>query len=134
MNDKEIASQLRKPHGGPAVKMGEEMSWKNRGMISDTIELLIMKDAANILEIGFGSGTHIDQIFGKNTTVNYSGIDISGTMVEETEERCRGHIRTGRVSLKLTDGKTIPFEKSVFSSVFSVNTLYFWDDVPGYLG
>lgn len=133
MDDKEIASQLRKPHGEQAGKVSEEMSRKNCAMIFDTIDLLNLKESAHILEIGFGSGRHIHEILEKNKTLTYSGIDISGAMVKEAEERCQQYVESGRVILKHTDGDSIPFQESLFNCVFSVNTLYFWDDVPGYL-
>lgn len=133
MTDKEIASQLRKPSGEIARKVGEEMYQKNRAMIDSAIAELDIEKEASILEIGFGNGAHVPGLFNLNPAIKYTGIDISEPMIRDAMMNCEVLVQSGHVQFLHADGIDIPCESALFDVVFSVNTIYFWDDTVTYL-
>jgi SAM-dependent methyltransferase len=133
MTDKEIAAQLRKPSGEIAGIVGTEMCRKNKAMIDSTIQRLNIFDGKKLLEIGFGNGGHVEEIFLINQSIHYSGIELSKSMVWEGEKNCKELIRSGKVLFYHTDGNTIPLQEKSIDVVFSVNTIYFWENVSAYL-
>lgn len=133
MTDKEIASQLRKPSGEIARKVGEEMYLKNRAMIDSAIAELDIKKETSILEIGFGNGAHVPGLFNLNPAIKYTGIDISEPMIHEATSNCESLVQSGNVRFFHTDGTIIPCGSALFDVVFSVNTIYFWDDPAAFL-
>ncbi|MGD5271777.1 class I SAM-dependent methyltransferase, partial [Xanthomonas citri pv. citri] len=76
-----------------------------------------------------GNGSHVKGIVTSFKGIQYTGIDISPTMVSEAQ-----HINTGldNVTFLLTDGNTIPFDESLFDKIFTANTIYFWSGAQDY--
>jgi ubiquinone/menaquinone biosynthesis C-methylase UbiE len=130
---KEIAKQLRCPEGEDGIKTGERMAQSNANMTLQTIGVVASEHEQKILEIGFGNGTHIATLLEKAPNSYYFGVDISDTMFNEAHLHNAPFIASGHVQLALTDGKTLPFEDSFFDKIFTVNTVYFWQNPPAYL-
>jgi ubiquinone/menaquinone biosynthesis C-methylase UbiE len=124
----ELAKQLSKPDGENGILTGERMNLSNGNMILRTIDLLQVSEGQNILEVGPGNGAHVQDLCSKANNLHYFGIDISQTMIREAQKRNpQPHIH-----FQLSDGITVPFTDHYFDRVFSVNTLYFWEDPIGY--
>ncbi|MCC5905642.1 MAG: class I SAM-dependent methyltransferase [Balneolaceae bacterium] len=64
--------------------------------------------------------------------IRYTGIDISKLMVEQASGINKEWIEERRADFILTDGKKIPFQNKQFDLVFSVNTIYFWEEPANY--
>lgn len=81
-----------------------------------------------VLEIGFGPG------FGLKAAAKYIrdgkvfGAEMSQHMYDQASKRLQSEIASGKVEIVITDGRTLPFQNTVFDSVFHVNCYYFWDD------
>lgn len=133
MTDKEIASQLKKPSGEIARKVGEEMYLKNRAMIDSAVAELAIEKEASILEIGFGNGAHVPELFNLYPAIKYTGIDISESMIRDAKKNCESLVQSGNVRFLHTDGTIVPCGSALFDVVFSVNTIYFWDNPAAYL-
>ncbi|REA59760.1 class I SAM-dependent methyltransferase [Dyadobacter luteus] len=129
---KEIASQLGNPNGQGGVKTGEMMNLSNNGMIATTIALLDIQDGQRILEIGPGNGKHVSTIFNSCEQLTYTGLDISETMVNEATQFNSSRVMEGKVTFVLSNGRLIPFMANSFDRIFTVNTIYFWNDPAGY--
>lgn len=129
---KEIASQLGNPTGESGIKTGEMMSLSNNGMISATVALLNIEDGHRILEIGPGNGKHVGQIMIQHENLLYTGLDISETMILEATQHNSVGVMQGKINFVLSNGKTIPFSANTFDSIFTVNTIYFWEDAQAY--
>lgn len=121
----ELAKQLRCPTGDSGLKVGEMMNFTNSNSISKAIQSLKLKDGDTILEIGPGNGAHVASIINAVSTIDYQGIDISETMIGEAE-KTNSHF--DNVSFHLADGKHINFDNESFNSIFTVNTIYFWEE------
>ena len=126
---KELAAQLRHPNGENGLKVGEMMQFTNAGLIHKTIDTLKVKQGHTILEIGHGNAAHIPYLLDKARDLQYKGIDISKIMVDEA---ARINAAIPNTSFLLSDGKTIPFQDGSFDRVFTVNTIYFWEQPQAY--
>ena len=128
----EIAKQLNNPEGSEGVKTGERMSHGNGHMIHKTIDVLHIKPNDFILEIGPGNGGHLHSILETSENVKYQGVDISATMVEEANRMNEEAVKSGKVSFTLSDGKMLDFPDHTFDKIFTVNTVYFWENPTEY--
>jgi ubiquinone/menaquinone biosynthesis C-methylase UbiE len=125
----ELAKQLHCPSGKDGIKVGEMMNFTNNNIINKTIHSLNLKKGEAVLEIGPGNGVHISELFKIIPDLNYTGIDISKTMVSQAKTLNSG---LKNVSFHLTEGKTIEFKANKFDKIFTVNTIYFWQNPQEY--
>lgn len=125
----ELAQQLRCPDGDNGLKTAEMMNFTNSNIISKTIESLNLKNDDAVLEIGPGNGAHIKEVIQAAANIEYKGIDISETMVAESQKINADY---DNVSFRLTDGEHIPFSENQFDKIFTCNTIYFWKDPQDY--
>ena len=129
---KEVARQLSNPDGETGIKTGERMNLSNAHMIGRGIESLNIKENEFVLEIGPGNGSHVNDILLIAGGINYSGVDISETMIAEAEKLNRNFIEDGTVSFSLSDGNSLPFSEKSFDKIVTVNTVYFWQNPVAY--
>jgi ubiquinone/menaquinone biosynthesis C-methylase UbiE len=130
---KEVARQLSCPEGDNGIKTGQLMAVSNANMVRLATGKLEARGGENILEIGFGSGTHIRDLVESAPGMHYRGIDISPLMVQEAGRINADLTLAGNVSLELVpDGNKIPFPDNFFDGIFTVNTLYFWKEPEEY--
>lgn len=126
-----VAAQLRKPENEDGLATAARMEQNNGGMISESIKALQVQPKDNILELGFGNGAHIKQIM-TTGEVLYTGVDISPTMVTLAGEINKAYIDAGAVNFAITDGLSLPYTDNSFHKIFTVNTLYFWEQPLDY--
>ncbi|HEY8389123.1 MAG TPA: class I SAM-dependent methyltransferase, partial [Parasegetibacter sp.] len=91
------------------------------------------EDNHRLLEIGHGNGSHIEWMLKLADGLHYQGVDISGTMIAEASRLNEPFVNANRVSFVLSDGKSLPFDKNQFDRIFTVNTVYFWEEPDSYL-
>lgn len=130
---KDIARQLACPEGEHGIKTGEMMHASNIGMTSAAIDALNLQNDAVILEIGHGNGAHIEYLLKQANDIRYFGGDISETMIAAAKRINSTFIETGNVDFQLTDGHTLSYADSFFDGIFTVNTIYFWQNPNAYL-
>jgi len=131
---KAIASQLSCPTGEGGLRTAENMALHNDHMIGTTIAGLQLQTGNSVLEIGPGSGTHVNRLFDKAENLSYSAVDISELMISEAMKNNTALVKNGQAGFFLSDGDTLDFENNIFDKIFTVNTLYFWNDPVGYAG
>ncbi len=126
-NMDELARQLRCPSGPYAREVGDNMFQSNFNMICKAIDGLNITGNEQILEIGFGNGKHLSYLLSRAPQLSYRGVDISEAMVQEAAENNTSE----NTRFFLTDGSgQLDFSSETFDACFTVNTLYFWQDVP----
>ena len=130
---KEIASQLSCPAGDAGLRTAENMALHNNNMINTAVDGLDLQAGDAVLEIGPGSGTHLDKLFEKAENLTYSGVDISELMVTEAAKNNAVLVESA-ASFYLSNGEYLYFESAAFDKIFTVNTLYFWKDPVAYAG
>ena len=123
-----IAEQLRKPTGEMGMQVAEKMNVGNQLINEWTIEKLNPSPNDRILEIGMGNGGFVNGILSVDPSIIYYGCDISELMIEEASRLNKRLIDKKQAQFILTTSDHLPFEGSSFNKVFTVNTIYFWDD------
>ncbi|AZA60560.1 class I SAM-dependent methyltransferase [Chryseobacterium indoltheticum] len=126
-----LAQNLANPQGEKGVEIGEMMNATNIGMTLESIKTLLIEDDEHILEIGHGNAGHLKSILNKAKDLTYTGIDISETMSKEAQ-----NLNTefkDQADFILYEGRKLPFEDEVFDKIFTVNTVYFWENPVEFL-
>lgn len=125
-----IAGQLKCPSGDDGIKAAERMNDNNAGVIRATMALVAPADGEHILELGPGNAYHVKELLSAANDLRYTGIDISKTMIAEAGLMNRELVSAGIASFHMGDGRNLPFPDNSFDKFLTVNTLYFWNDVP----
>lgn len=125
---KQVAAQLANPSGEMGRTIAKNMNRSNGDMTRRTVDMLGIQTGEAVLEIGPGNGALATYVRDKAWGVRYMGADISPTMVEEATRIHREAIADGRMAFSLVDGTALPFRDAAFDKVFTVNTLYFWEE------
>jgi ubiquinone/menaquinone biosynthesis C-methylase UbiE len=126
-----LAQNLANPQGKKGIEIGEMMNDTNIEMTLESIQTLLIEDDEYILEIGHGNADHVKSILNKAENVKYTGIDISETMHQEAKKR---NVRfENQADFVLYEGKKLPFQDKTFAKIFTVNTVYFWEQPVEYL-
>lgn len=123
-----IAKMLRKPEGELGIRVAEKMNDSNKQMIEWTLEKLDINNGNSILEIGFGNGSHIKNILKVGEDLRYTGLDFSETMVKIAKSSYQKEAEAEKVSFCLGTSSDMPFASNYFDKIFTVNTLYFWQN------
>jgi SAM-dependent methyltransferase len=115
---KELAAHLRKPDGETGKRVGEFMHKGNANFYQQLPALLAWKLDAKVLEIGMGSGLHVQQLKSNFPHGEYFGLDYSPTMVKESS------INNPNTTFYCADAADLPFDNHL-DVVISINTVYF---------
>lgn len=131
---KTMGKQFRKPWGPLGHLAVKFMEKNNRDKYEKVVEWLEIRDADNILEIGFGSGLAIRQMVAHNSNCRITGIDFSKLMLGKARRNNRDAIERRQVRLILADFGKHDFGKETFTKIFGINVIYFWEDLPAMFG
>ena len=123
-----IAQQLRQPQGDMGRQMGERMNDSNAFINQLAISHLHLLPHSHILEIGMGNGFFVSAILGQSDTLTYTGCDFSETMVDEATRRNQVFVEQGKARFQVATAARLPFDANTFDVVFTINTLYFWEN------
>ncbi len=128
-----VASQLRKPSGLLAKRIGKEMNLSNEAVYALTLSTIQPSDGDSILEIGFGNGKFFPDLIPKANDLNVYGLDISPKMVEEARSRNPETVASGQLDLYLGSSDKMAFWDATFDHIFCINVVYFWDSPDDHL-
>ena len=123
-----IASQLKHPTGEKGIEMGNMMNETNINMTRHSIQNLQIEAGNKILELGHGNAGHVEFIFEQAENIKYYGLEMSELMFQEARQTNRNYVSQKQAFFSIYDGNTIPFEDNSFNKVFTVNTIYFWQE------
>lgn len=128
-----IARQARCPSG----LLGRVLAWimasETAAVNEKALELLQIEPNDRVLEIGFGHGRTIARAASVARQGVVVGIDVSADMVRTATQWNHRLIQDGRVALQQADSVQIPYGDESFDRVYTVHTLYFWDDPRAHL-
>jgi ubiquinone/menaquinone biosynthesis C-methylase UbiE len=125
---KAIARQLRQPQGEQGIQVARKMNEGNLHINRFTIEALKVRPNEHILEIGMGNGFFVKDVLACDDSERYAGCDFSPIMVDEARMLNKNFIQTGQTEFYLAGADALPFRDELFHKVFTINTLYFWED------
>ncbi|WP_343605539.1 class I SAM-dependent methyltransferase [Fluviicola sp.] len=123
-----LATQLSHPSGDKGSEVAQMMNETNIGMTRNAIANLKLCPDDRVLELGHGNAGHLDFLLAQSNGIQYIGLEISSLMRDEAKQINRYAVETGKAQFVLYDGKTLPFEDHSIDKIFTVNTLYFWED------
>jgi SAM-dependent methyltransferase len=123
-----VASQARQPRGIVGWLFGHVMAFLNDGMNRKAVELLDVRPADRVLEIGFGPGKTLELLARRAGDGFVAGIDLSAVMVRQAAWHNQELIRAGRVEVKLASVSNVPYPDAEFDKVCAVNSYQFWPD------
>jgi ubiquinone/menaquinone biosynthesis C-methylase UbiE len=125
---KALAGQLRKPQGDFGRQVGEHMNKGNALINRFTIEQLALQPSDRILEIGMGNGFFVKEILAVDPSISYVGCDFSEAMVEASQRMNAPFVQSGQARFLLAGADYLPLEDASFNKVFTINTIYFWEE------
>lgn len=123
-----IASQLKHPTGEKGIEMGNMMNETNINMTHHSIQNLHITAGNTILELGHGNAGHVAFIFEQAENIKYYGLEMSELMFQEARQINRNFVSQKQAFFSIYDGNTIPFQEASFDKIFTVNTIYFWQE------
>lgn len=123
-----IASQLKHPSGEKGIEMGNMMNETNINMTHHSIQNLHITVGNTILELGHGNAGHVAFIFEQAENIKYYGLEMSELMFQEARQINRNFVSQKQAFFSIYDGDTIPFQEGSFDKIFTVNTIYFWQE------
>lgn len=126
-----LAQNLANPQGEKGIEIGEMMNATNISMTLESIRTLVMEDDQHILEIGHGNAGHLKSIMSLAKNLRYTGVDISETMHNEAKRLNKEF--ENQADFILYEGKKLPFKDGTFNKIFTVNTVYFWENPVEFL-
>lgn len=127
MDAAQLAGQLRKPEGEAGRVVAEKMNHSNAAINLHTIQLLQVMAYDHVLEIGMGNGFFCKDVLARHETVTYTGCDFSELMVTEANTINQAMVTAARARFVTGAIEALPFENDSFSKLFTVNTIYFWE-------
>lgn len=128
-----LAAQLRQPQGAKGIEIAHMMHETNINMSLHAMDRLQIQDGQVLLELGHGNCGHLPYLLKQGDNLSYYGLELSALMQEEAQGLNEAFIREKRAAFYLYDGQHIPFADNFFDRVFTVNTIYFWQDPPALL-
>jgi ubiquinone/menaquinone biosynthesis C-methylase UbiE len=127
LTPQELAKHLREPEGETGKVVGDGMNKSNYYINTNAFDLLELEKNESILEIGFGNGKLIPEFFKRENTIDYCGVDLSATMLEEASIFNADLVNSGTVELLQGNINQLCYADNTFDKIVTVNTLYFWD-------
>lgn len=128
----ELAKQLGNPEGIIGIEVAKMMNATNIGMTKHTIESLNLDVNDVVLELGHGNCGHLSFLMNQSENLKYFGLEISELMQQEARKSSLNYIENNSADFRLYNGTEIPFDNASFDKIFTVNTLYFWQN-PDFL-
>ncbi|MEO6174255.1 MAG: class I SAM-dependent methyltransferase [Flavobacterium circumlabens] len=128
-----IAAQLKHPTGEKGIEMANMMHETNINMTRHSIQNLNIAAENKILELGHGNASHLEFVMQQAEKLTYYGLEMSELMFQEARQINRNYVSQKQAFFSLYDGNAIPFQDSFFDKIFTVNTIYFWQEPEKFL-
>ena len=126
---KYVGNNFGNPSGIGGKISTKIMNIINKNQYKAILENINLEPNNNVLDIGFGNGYLINQLFKKNIPINIFGIEISNDMLNNVSQKNRQIIEDKKLKLFLEDISKTSFEENTFDKIYTVNTIYFWDEL-----
>ena len=123
-----IAKQFGNPAGLSGRMVALVMNHQNRPLYDETIRLLSLSDSERVLDIGCGNG-YVLHLLARQYDSVFVGIDISKSMIKAASRRNHAFVRNGKMTLAHQDASAMSFAEGSFDKAYTINTVYFWDDL-----
>ena len=126
--DRLTAQQLRHPRGFFGRRVAQRMNAVNLEIYDLALTNLAIEANHALLDIGFGGGPAFRRLCSLVPNGHVAGVDSSKTMLARATKSFADLIAAGRLSIHPGTFQRLPFQTHRFNTVFTVNTIYFWQD------
>lgn len=126
-----VHRQLQHPSGfvGRRLLPGLWNRW-NAHLHDVAFQALDVQPEDRILEIGYGGGSLLKRIHPLIREGCIVGVDHSLAICQYGNRYLKRAVRSGRLELGQASAEALPFVKGTFNKVYSVNSVFFWKDIP----
>jgi len=124
-----VGNNFGNPNGIGGKITTKIMNIMNKNQYKAILDNISLEPNNNVLDIGFGNGYLINKLFKKNIPVNIYGIEISNDMLNNVSQKNKQIIEEGKLKLFLEDISKTSFEENTFDKTYTVNTVYFWNEL-----
>ncbi len=128
-----IARQSANPRGLLGRVIARIMALETATLNRRALELLRIDEQSRVLEVGFGHGHTLARAAQLAPRGLVAGIDISAAMVEMAQTFNRDLVAKGLIELRRASSDQIPYPDQSFDRIYSVHTLYFWNEPLAHL-
>lgn len=109
---------------------GEGMEKGHRPVGEQALELMNVPGDAHVLDVGCGNGWATRLLAEKARDGHVIGIDIADEMVELARASSAS---VANVAFHVASAEKLPFSNGEFTDAFSMESLYYYADIPGAL-
>jgi ubiquinone/menaquinone biosynthesis C-methylase UbiE len=109
---------------------GESMEKGHRPVGEQAIELMGIPTGARVLDVGCGSGWAARLMAGKAAGGRVVGVDIADEMIKLARETSTSF---SNLEFQLASAEKLPFSDREFTHAFSMESLYYYADMPAAL-
>jgi SAM-dependent methyltransferase len=106
---------------------GESMEKGHRPVGAQAIERMRVPTDARVLDVGCGSGWASRLLAGFAIEGSVTGIDISDEMIRVARDSSQ---RFSNVDFEVASAEQLPFNDNEFTHAFSMESLYYYRDIP----
>jgi len=106
---------------------GESMEHGHRPVGEQAIARMRVGPNSRVLDVGCGSGWATRLLADYAFTGRVTGIDISDEMVQLARESSKSH---RNVEFEVASAEQLPFETNEFTHAFSMESLYYYRNIP----
>jgi len=106
---------------------GESMERGHRPVGEQAIARMNVAENARVLDIGCGSGWATRLLADYAAGGRVTGIDISDEMIQLAREQSKSY---GNVDFEIASAERLPFADDEFTYAFSMESLYYYRDLP----
>jgi ubiquinone/menaquinone biosynthesis C-methylase UbiE len=125
-----FARQLASPSGPAAGLLARVWNRRNAALNDAALRALALVPDDRVLEVGFGGGYLLGRMARQVTAGHLVGVDVSPAIVARGTRRFRTLVAAGRLGLRCAPAEALPFPAGRFTKACSVNSLFYWADVP----
>jgi len=127
---KYVGNNFRKPNGIGGKITTKLMNLMNQKQYKAVLDNINLENNDVLLDIGFGNGYLINKLFKMNNSIKIYGIDISDDMVNIVSRKYKQYIDNNCLKLLLENiNNETTFGNEMFNKIYTINTVYFWNDL-----
>lgn len=123
-------SQYRNPRGEAGHAVVEGMNVSHYELTTWGLGFVRLRTDETILDIGCGGGRTVERLAALAPRGRVFGADHSEDCVRWAAQRNLAAVDEGRVRIVRAGVDALPFDDATFDSVFAIETVYFWPNLP----
>jgi ubiquinone/menaquinone biosynthesis C-methylase UbiE len=126
---KYVGNNFGNPNGIGGKITTKIMNFMNQNQYKAVLDNIELNNEDVLLDIGFGNGYLINKLLKKNNQMKIYGIEISNDMLKIVSQKYKQYINNNCLKLLLENINKTSFENELFDKLYTVNTVYFWNNL-----